>query len=174
MRSFSRLAIISLSVVAVLIISCSTVVYISGIPPKESKIVSNFSIHRAAYERLRTMLSEDKEVGDVAPWGIARKGTLDWKIPPDGGMAVERYKEYLGLMKEIGAARISQYGDPHEVTFAVWGSGWGADTRHVSVSWLEREPSNVVTSLEAFYRTDKPRQPSYVHIEGNWYIWADW
>ena len=119
------------------------------------------------------MLSEDKEVGDVAPWGIARKGTLDWKIPPDGGMSVERYHEYLALMKEIGAFRVMG-GDPSDVEFGIWASGWAGDTRHVAIAWLGREPSNVVASLEAFYRTDKPRQPSYVHIEGNWYIWADW
>jgi hypothetical protein len=175
MRSFSRLSTISLSLVAVLIISCSTVLHISGIPPKESKIVTEFGTHRAAYERLRTMLSEDKEVGDVATWGITLNDSpFVRKIPPDGGMSVERYQEYLGLMKDIGVDRIGQFGDPHEVTFGVWASGWAGDTRHVHVSWLERQPSNVVASLEGFYRTDKPRRPSYVHIEGNWYIWADW
>lgn len=173
MRFPRPLWIISFSVLAI-IGSCCAVIAISGRPPKESKIVSDFTAHRAAYERLRMMLSEDKDIGDVAPWGIARKGTLDWKIPPDGGMPVERYHEYLALMKEIGVSRVWHGNDPSEVGFGVWGSGWGGDTRHVSVSWLEQEPSNVATSLEAFYRTEKPRQPSYVHIEGHWYIWADW
>jgi hypothetical protein len=174
MRSFRRFAIISFSVVA-FIASCSIIASISSRPPKEGKIVSDFRAHRASYERVRAMLSEDKGVTGVAPWGVERENSLVWKIPPDGGMPVKRYQEYLALLKEIGASRVGQGGgDPLEVSFGTWGSGFGGDTRHVEVSWLEREPPNTVISLEAFYRTDKPRSPSYVHIDGNWYIWADW
>ena len=89
-------------------------------------------------------------------------------------MAVERYREYLALLKEIGARRVERVEDPPEVYFGVWSSGFAADTRHITVSWLDRKPSNIVASLDAFYRTEKPRTPSYVHIDGNWYIWADW
>jgi hypothetical protein len=121
------------------------------------------------------MLSEDKGVEGVAPWGIQPDGSPVWKTPPDGGMRVERYQEYLVLLKEIGASRVDRGGDdPLEVSFGTWGSGWGGDTRHIEICWLEREPSNTATSLDAFYRTAKPRSPSYVHIEDNWYIWADW
>jgi len=90
-------------------------------------------------------------------------------------MPVKRYQEYLALLKEIGASRVDRGGDdPLDVSFGTWGSGWGGDTRHLEITWLERKPANTVISLDAFYRTDKPRTPSYVHIEGNWYIWADW
>jgi hypothetical protein len=173
MRSFRRFAIISFSVVA-FIASCSTIDFISSRPPKEGKIVSDFRAHRASYERVRTMLSGDKDVEGVAPWGIQPDGSPVWTIPPDGGMPVKRYQEYLALLKEIGANRVGQERDPVEVSFGTWSSGWGGDTRHIEISWLEREPSNTVISLDAFYRTDKPRSPSYVHIDGNWYIWADW
>lgn len=174
MRSFRRFAIISFSILVTFIASLFIIVSISSKPPKESKIVSDFKVHRATYERLRTMLSEDKGVEGVAPWGIQPEGSPLWKVPPDGGMPVKRYQDYLPLLKEIGASRVSQERDPPAVDFGVWGSGWGGDTRHIEICWLEREPSNTVISLAAFYRTEKPRRPSYVHIEGNWYIWADW
>ncbi|HWG22267.1 MAG TPA: hypothetical protein VG225_17210 [Terracidiphilus sp.] len=173
MRSFRRFAIISFSVVA-FIASCSIIVSISSRPPKEGKIVRDFSAHRASYERVRTMLSEDKGVTGVATWGVQWEDSVTWKIPPDGGMPVTRYQEYLALLKEIGASRVDQGRDLVEVSFGTWGSGWGGDTRHVEISWPQREPPNTVITLDAFYRTDKPRSPSYVHIDGNWYIWADW
>src|SRR6185437_6047101 len=174
MRSFRLLVITSLSVVA-FIASCTIVVSISDRPPKEDKIVSDFRAHRASYERLRAIVSEDKGVEGVAPWGIQPEGSPIWKVPPDGGMPVKRYQEYLALLKEIGASRVDRGGDdPLDVSFGTWGSGWGGDTRHLEITRLERKPANTVISLDAFYRTDKPRTPSYVHIDGNWYIWADW
>ena len=174
MRTFRRFWIISLTVVAAFIVSCSVVAFISDRPPKEEKILRDFRAHRASYERVRMMLSEDKSVEGVAPWGIQLDSSPVWKIPPDGGMPVNRYQDYLALLKQIGASRVGQEGNPPEVSFGVWGSGFGGDTRHVEVLWLEHEPLNTVSSLDAFYRTDKPRHPAYVHIDGNWYIWADW
>ena len=171
MRSFRHIAIIS---VVALIASLFIIVSVASRPPKESKIIRDFSGHRAAYEQVRTMLSEDKGVDIVADWGIENTDSPISKIPPDGGMPVVRYQEYLALLKQIGASRVGRGPEPLEVGFGVWGSGWGGDTRHVEVCWLEREPSNTVVSLDAFYRTAKPRNPSYVHIDGNWYIWADW
>ena len=174
MRSLRRFSINSFSVVAAFIVLCSLIPSISSRPPKEDNIVSGFRAHRASYERVRIMLSEDKDVEGVAPWGIQLKHSPVWKIPPDGGTPVKRYQEYLALLKEIGASRVSAGGDPLEVSFGIWASGFAGDTRHVNICWLERGPLNSVSSLDAFYRTDKPRNPSYVQIEGNWYIWADW
>ena len=174
LRSFRRFAISSSSVAVAFFASLLIIGLISSRPPKESKIVGNFRAHRDSYERMRTMLSEDKGVEGVAPWGIQPEGSPLWKIPPDGGMPVKRYREYLALLKETGASRVGQARAPLEVSFGVWTSGFAGDTRHIELSWLEREPSNTVVSLDAFYRTAKPRSPSYVHIDGNWYIWADW
>ena len=171
MRSFRPIAIIS---VVAFIASLFIIVPVSSRPPKESKIIRDFCAHRAAYEQLRTMLSDDKGVGIVADFGIENTDSPISKIPPDGGMAVERYQKYLALLKEIGASRVARGPEPLEVGFGVWASGFAGDTRHVEVCWLERQPSNIVLSLDAFYRTAKPRSPSYVHIDGHWYIWADW
>lgn len=120
------------------------------------------------------MLSEDKGVTQVATWGVERYNSLIWKVPPEERMPVERYQEYLALLKEIGAIRVSREEEPAEVSFEVWMSGFAGETRHVWVCRLEREPPHTATSLEAFYKTDKPRTPSYVHIDGDWYMGADW
>src|SRR5579864_3037511 len=141
MPSLRRFAIISLSGIA-FIASCTIIASISDRPPKEDKIVSDFRAHRASYERVRTMLSEDKGVTQVAPFGVEWWHSLDWKIPPDGGMPVKRYQEYLALLKDIGAIRVSHEEEPAEVSFAIWGSGFAGETRHVWVCWLEREPPN--------------------------------
>jgi hypothetical protein len=170
MRSFRHIAIISVVAFASLFIIMS----VTSRPTKESKIIRDFDAHRVAYEQVRTMLSKDKGVDLVADWGIENTGSPISKIPPDGGMPVERYQQYLALLKAIGASRVARGPEPLEVGFGVWGSGFAGDTRHVEVCWLEREPSNTVASLDAFYRTAKPRNPSYVHIDGHWYIWADW
>ncbi len=46
------------------------------------------------------MLLEDKSVQGVAPWGIEPEGPGLWVVPPDGGMPVKRYQEYLALLSE--------------------------------------------------------------------------
>ena len=174
MRSLLRLiAILVLSVVACMALLV-TVVEVTSTPPKQSKIVRDFAAHRAAYEQVRAMLLQDQGVGTVADWGIESPGSPIAHIPPEGGMTVARYREYLALLKQIGVTIVARRSEPLAVDFGVWGSGWGGDTRHVNVVWLEHEPPNTVESLDAFYRTPKPRTPSYVHIDGPWYLWADW
>jgi hypothetical protein len=174
MRSLLRFIVIILSSVVACFALLLTIVSITSRPPKESKIISDFNAHRAAYEQVRTMLSEDKGVDLVADWGIENTGSPMSKIPPDGEMPVARYQEYLALLKQTRAKLVARGEEPHEVCFGTWASGFAGETRHLEVCWLEREPSNTVASLDAFYATPKPRKPSYAPIDGNWHIWADW
>ena len=95
-------------------------------------------------------------------------------MPPDGGVPVQKYEEYLALLKAIGAKAVSRGEAPLEVRLLVWRSGFAGDSRHVAIAWKDREPMNTVNSLDEFYQTSKPRRPVYRHINGNWYIWADW
>ncbi len=173
MRALKWIGIILFSVVA-LIASILIAMSVSMRPPKESKIRSDFRVHRGEYEQLRKMLLDDKDVHLVAAWGILTTDSPIAKMPPDGGMPVERYQEYLALLKQSGAISVGQWKDPSETKLLVWASGFAADTRHVAVAWLDHEPPNTMISLDAFYRTPKPRNPVYIHIDGNWYIWADW
>jgi hypothetical protein len=55
----------------------------SNKPPREEKFIANFNVHHAAYERLRDMLLEDKELLRVATWGIETK-KVALSRPPSG------------------------------------------------------------------------------------------
>lgn len=103
MRHFS---IITLSFVAALAVSGVVIESISDRPPKESAIVNDFRTHRTSFERVRTMLTQDSGVEGVATWGIQLNGSPIWENPPDGGMPVKRYQEYVALLGEIGAKRV--------------------------------------------------------------------
>jgi hypothetical protein len=112
-----------------LIAALLIVVSVSSRPPKQSKITSNFVVHRTAYEQLRKMLLDDKGVEVVAPWGVLTNDSPISKMPPDGGMPIKRYQEYLALLKEIGASAAARMKEPPETRFVVWGSGFAGDTQ---------------------------------------------
>jgi hypothetical protein len=146
-------------------------------PPREEKVIENFNTHRPAYERLRTMLLADDQLLRVAEWGVETDSPVGIHHPPEGGFSVDRYHEYLSLFKEVGAMGASRgrRGEhPEDACVLVWAAGWAGDTRHVDTCWLEHEPPNQLASLDAFYQTPKPRHPEFRHIDGNWYLWADW
>jgi hypothetical protein len=145
-------------------------------PPKEAQVIRNFEGHRAAFERLRGMLIEDQDLVRVADWGVETTKSMGIRKPPEGNFPVDRYQEYLSLLKEVGAAGAfrARGNPPESVGMFVYVSGFAADTRHMNVCWLTREPENQVSSLDDFYKTPKPRNPVYRHIEGKWYLWADW
>ena len=169
-----RLRVIFLSFVVVL---GGVLLYVhsNSKPPKEGKLIENFRAHRDAYERLRDMLQADDQLLRVASWGVETT-TSGINVPPEGDFPVGRYNEYLALLREtggIGAFR-GRGAHPDSVSIGVWASGWAADTRHVHICWVDHEPANQVASMEDYYQTPKPRHPVFRHIDGNWYIWADW
>ena len=144
-------------------------------PPKESTTITNFHKHRAAYDKLREMLLSDSNLVRVADWGVQTADSPVAHVPPEGNFSADRYHQYLVLLTEIGAKGAFRTREKHpEIGVQIWVSGFAGDTRHVNVCWRENEPMNQVASLDAFYRTQKPRQSVYRHVDGNWYIWADW
>jgi hypothetical protein len=149
---------------------------LSGRPPKEQKLIKDFNVHRDIYERLREMLVADKQVRAVyARFGVETMASGVPRVPSDVNFPSARFDEYRGLLDEIGSTEVFRTGeDGSTICFAVWASGFGGDTRHVDNCWLQTSPANLVASLSEFYSTAKPRRASFVHIEGNWYLWADW
>jgi hypothetical protein len=174
LRSIKQIAaalLLSIAVIALLLF----ISHLVSKPPKESKFIENFYNHRAAYEQLRGMLLADSRIAEVADWGVRTTDETVSSKPPYGGLSIDRYHQYLTLLGQIGAKGVScSKGQESEVRVLLWASGFGADTRHVAISWLDREPINTALSLDEFYKTPKPRNPLYVRIDRNWYIWADW
>ena len=167
-----RIGIVLLSIVAALSLIV-LVTHFTTRPPTEAKIISNFNNHRATYERLRDMLTEDRKLFRVADWGVETDSGLE--KPHEGRFPAARYDEYLALLKEVNAKGASRRrGETPEPCVLVWASGFGGDTRHRYICWLTVEPENQVATLDAFERTPKPRDPVFKHIDGGWYIWADW
>lgn len=145
--------------------------------PQESELIREFAAHRSVFEHLRDMLQADHEVLSVSKSGIETtdSGGLT-KVPPPGDSLSNRYQEYVALLTEAGALGVfrSDGVRSQNVSIGVWASGWGGDTRHIEVAWVERRPVNQVNSLDGYYRTSTPRSPVFRHIEGNWYLRADW
>jgi hypothetical protein len=145
-------------------------------PPKEMQVIQNFYERRAAFERLRDMLMEDKKLVRVADWGVQTTTSMGTSEHPTGDFPLDRYNQYLALLKETGAVGAHRDRDepPADVCIWAYASGWAGNTRHLDVCWENRLPTNLVTSLDEFYKTPKPRKPVFRHVESNWYLWADW
>lgn len=169
----NRLGIVFLLIVAVL---AAFFLYFraSHTPPSENRLVENFRAHKFAYERLREMLLTEKQVLRVASWGVETNSGI-MRPPLTGDFPASRYKEYLDLLKETGGVvAFRGRGDrPESVGVVVWASGWGTDTRHVDVCWMDHEPANQVQSLDDLYHAQRPRSPAFRRIEDHWYLWAD-
>lgn len=173
--SLKRLAVLLLSSAAVL---CGLFVFawLGGKPPKEKRLLENFRAHREAFERLRDMLRADEQVRAVyARFGVETKESGLPQEPPKVNFPVGRYSEYRELLEQIGSTEVFRTGEDNStVCISVWASGFGGDTRHVDNCWLKIPPANQVSSLSDFYKTPKPRRPVFRHIDGDWYLWADW
>lgn len=158
-------------------LATASLVGCSARPPKENQLLADFRAHRSAYEQLRNMLQTDAQILRVTPSAVEsiESGSLR-NVPPPGVLSSDRYNEYLALLKQTGAKGVFRWGGEHsqDVSIAVWGAGWGSDTRHIAIAWLEHEPTDQIDSLDAFYKSPKPRSPTYRHIDGNWYFWLDW
>ena len=95
-------------------------------------------------------------------------------MPPTKDFSVARFQEYLAALKEAGG-RVASRNETGDTDVGVWAAGFAGNTRHVNICFRENPPSNQVESLDA-YHEDSRKQPRgvYRHIEGSWYIWADW
>jgi hypothetical protein len=173
--SLKRMAVLSWSLVAVL---CGLFVLAlpSNRPPKEKRLLENFYEHRAAFERLRDMLLTDKQVRAVyARSGVETTESVLPHVPSEVNFPANRYSEYRGMLEQIGGTEVFRAGEGNStICISVWAGGFGGDTRHVDNCWLDMPPANQVSSLSDFYKTPKPRRPVFRHIDGNWYLWADW
>jgi hypothetical protein len=145
-------------------------------PPKEAKLIQHFEAHRAIYERLQDMLREDSRVNRVyVADGVGMVDSPVVRKPSEVNFPVERYEEYVRLLRQIDSSAVFKGGEagPEAVCVGAWGAGWAGNTRHIWICSSQRS-LNQVASLDAYYRD--PRRPHNVfrHIENDWYLRADW
>ena len=148
-----------------------------GTPPSEQSLIEDFYAHRSEHELLHDMLLADKQVIRIASWGVETTTSPVPQIPPAGDFPVDRYKEYLKALTAVGGIVAIRGEGAHADTYVgMWAFGWAGDTRHVSVCWKENVPTNLASSLDDYHNDKEHKQPHgvYRHIDGNWYLWADW
>lgn len=146
-------------------------------PPREEKIIAEFRAHRNAYETLQKMLLADDQVAAVYVEGGVETTTSGLPHRPEEVNFPEaRYKDYVALLKQVGsnAAFRTAGQNPELACFGVWGAGWAGNTRHMWVYWAGRTPANQVADLNDYYQNPKRARNVFRHIEGDWYLRADW
>jgi hypothetical protein len=122
------------------------------------------------------MLQTDGDVIRLADWGVATTKSVVPRVPPEGNFPVDRYKEYLALLRQVGGLVASrsegQHADPNIV---VWGWGFAGDTRHVGICWTDQEPTNQIATLDGYRGGGRygDRQVVFRHIDAKWYLWTD-
>ncbi|WP_157895188.1 hypothetical protein [Verrucomicrobium sp. GAS474] len=151
--------------------------YFVSIPPKEESLIRNFAQHRAEFEQLRGMLQADTHLVRAAGWGVQTVDPLYLGPQSGSSFPVERYDLYLALLKKVDGVGVSRgEGENPDVFILLWATGWAGDTKHVEVSYLSREPADMVERLYVHFRKRLPSEGwkrQYKRIEGNWYLSTD-
>jgi hypothetical protein len=144
-------------------------------PPKEAKLVQDFRTHRESFERLRDMLESDTHIRRLADWGVETdKGMFK---PPAGNFPVDRYNRYLELLKLTGGKGAGRGEGAHaNPIILLWASGFGGDTAHIGISWMDEAPGRQISSLKQYYQDHKAPAGNgcvYQHLDEKWYLWTD-
>jgi hypothetical protein len=151
---------------------------IANAPPKDEELIKNFEQHRDSYDKLRALIEGDSRISRLAGWGYHLEDSPVVSAPTDGGIPVEKYNEYIELLKKAEAEAIDRTrGEFPEVCIYVWSAGWAGNTKHAAICWLP----NAVTNRE-----DNVKAPSATlseeagtgrfalkRIERNWYLRKD-
>jgi hypothetical protein len=147
-----------------------------SVPPAERKFIQNFHAHRATYERLRDMLQADRNLIRLGSWGVETTDNVVPSLPPEGNFPVDRYQEYMALLKEVGGVSAARgEGEEGDPNILLWGWGFAGDTRHVGICWRHLQPTDRIATLDGYRgRSRYPiRKVVYRHIDANWYLWTD-
>lgn len=152
-----------------------TYVFPSATPPSEDRLLKTFYSNRSAYEHLRDMMLADTQVRAVYSRSGVETTSSGLPHPPsEVNFPSSRYNEYKSLLEQARTPEVFRRGEGNsEICISLWGTGFGGDTRHVDLCWLDLAPANQVASLDDFYKTPKPRHPVFNRIDKNWYLWAD-
>lgn len=137
-------------------------------PPSDAEMIRNFEAHRAEFDRLITMIREDK--------GLERVDD-DWTRPDDPstiGVSNERIAAYRRLFAEAGVPRgFYSFNDAKTISFIAFAEGLSVSGCSKSYLYTtEGEPEGLVDEpLDSHHRDNK----AFVRrrIGDGWYLQYD-
>lgn len=138
-------------------------------PPRETKLLADFYANRAAFEKLRDMLQEDEQIHRLGAFGVytVKNGTPGLSKPPEGDFPLERFQQYLTLLKQAHALGVLRNDDLYPyLSILVWRTGFAGNSEHIWVCWTENAVSEKVSNFD-----DHSSNGSvFRHIDSNWYL----
>ena len=139
-------------------------------------LVKRFYDHRANFEKLARMMTEDTNVVSIYENHVALADTPVWRTDDQKGFSTTRWNEYQELFTQLGNPsihRISRKGDLIEIASGSIVVREIPDSEGPLVTskgyiYSSKEPSPLVESLD-----NPPMNPCYKKIDGNWYLYYD-
>jgi len=163
-RTFLIVGIVLSAVIAIVLFLLAQ--FFAGDPPHmpDAQLIAKFQEHRADFERLRTMIVEDK--------GLLRVNELRTfpEDPQTVGVGPARVTEYRALLRRLDIRGGIESSDDKK-TVELTASFRGFVTHNSQKGyWYSTEPITVYRSpdLDQFLKTEVG--VGYRHIEGNWYL----
>ena len=171
MKHTSMLRLLALAVAGSLLSGCNA-------PLSDDVLIKNFVDKKPVYEHLRDLFLVDDHVSLVAEWGIETSSSVLSVQPPVAELSLDRYRQYLALLQQIGGKVVSRSADGlPEACIYVWSDGFAGETRHEAVCWLAKAPEGQVAKLDEIEarsaQANGKRVTVYRHVEGNWYLQRD-
>src|SRR5579859_5718680 len=94
LKLFGIAVLLSVLICVVLAAAFFLIVFPHKSPPNEQQVIQNFNAHRADFERLHSMLVEDKNLIRLAKWGVQTSKAMGTSENPTADFPTERYHQY--------------------------------------------------------------------------------
>lgn len=130
----------------------------------DERLIQNFQTHRAEFEKLVSMVLEDK---------VLTRVDEDWAEPKN--LADSRIAEYRRLFKIVGTPRgLSAPVSRESIEFIASSQGWAVHGSDKGYLYAEKCPDyygKTLASLDAISLAERPVGSGCRHIEGKWYLY---
>jgi hypothetical protein len=144
--------------------------------PRDAALAAQFAAHKNAFEDLRKMLREDKQLAVAYRSGgvSSTNQVLGTCSLEEAGITTVRYEAYRAKLRECGAGSIIR--DEDGCRFYIAGSGFASKGYRIAVSWRDSVPNPTIRirSLDDFRKTTNAWEVAYRPLEGHWYLWIIW
>jgi hypothetical protein len=162
MKSLARKSLVIAG--AMLLASCTPEI------PKDEALLASFDSHRGDYERLRSMVVEDRAVTiELGESGVVSRATSN-----ANALGSNRVEEYLQLMTSSGIRACYNHFDDEFIEFETVNVGWPTCTFAAGYVYSESAPSQRFDYVKTVSRIDAYKKSGYDavrHIDGRWYLY---